>query len=174
MNITAVLGDSSPETAQESLAGMCHMRASSSVGQTPQHNYYHKHAFEFKSHSENNASYLIILTHVRSRFWWYGSRKSSSHEHLQTNWCVLSLRTGKMRSSQFSWNLEPEQITNSDYHKKVLIKCCILSCVIINNEKLLYIKILAMILVWSKKAITESSCTRRSCRETEEPVNNWL
>ena len=31
-----------------------------------------------------------------------------------------------------------------------------------------------MILVWNKKAIEESSRTRRSCRETEEPVNNWL
>ena len=31
-----------------------------------------------------------------------------------------------------------------------------------------------MILVWSRKAITESLHTRRSCRETEEPVNNWL
>ena len=33
---------------------------------------------------------------------------------------------------------------------------------------------LAMILVWSRKAIAESSRTRRCCRETEEPVNNWL
>ena len=32
----------------------------------------------------------------------------------------------------------------------------------------------AMILEWSRKAIAESSRTRRSCRETEEPVNNWL
>ena len=31
-----------------------------------------------------------------------------------------------------------------------------------------------LILVWSRKAIAESSRTRRSCRETEEPVNNWL
>ena len=31
-----------------------------------------------------------------------------------------------------------------------------------------------MILVWSRKAISESSRTRRSCRETEEPVNNRL
>ena len=31
-----------------------------------------------------------------------------------------------------------------------------------------------MIIVWSRKAIEESSRTRRSCRETEEPVNNWL
>ena len=31
-----------------------------------------------------------------------------------------------------------------------------------------------MILVWSRKAITESSRARRSCRETEEPVNNRL
>ena len=31
-----------------------------------------------------------------------------------------------------------------------------------------------MILVWSRKTIAESSCTRRSCRETDEPVNNWL
>ena len=31
-----------------------------------------------------------------------------------------------------------------------------------------------MILVWSRKAIAESSRTQRSCRETEEPVNNWL
>ena len=31
-----------------------------------------------------------------------------------------------------------------------------------------------MILVWSRKAIAKSSRTRRSCRETEEPVNNWL
>ena len=31
-----------------------------------------------------------------------------------------------------------------------------------------------MILVWSRKAIVESSRTRRSCRETEQPVNNWL
>ena len=30
-----------------------------------------------------------------------------------------------------------------------------------------------MILVWSRKAISESSRTRRSCRETEEPVNNY-
>ena len=30
-----------------------------------------------------------------------------------------------------------------------------------------------MILVWSRKAIAESSRTRRSCRETEEPVNNY-
>ena len=25
-----------------------------------------------------------------------------------------------------------------------------------------------------QKAIAESPCTRRSCRETDEPVNNWL
>ena len=31
-----------------------------------------------------------------------------------------------------------------------------------------------MILVWSRKAIAESLRTWRSCRETEEPVNNWL
>ena len=42
----------------------------------------------------------------------------------------------------------------------------------------MYIKIqdiflfLAMILVRSRKAIAESSRIRRSCRETEEPVNN--
>ena len=30
----------------------------------------------------------------------------------------------------------------------------------------------AMILVWSRKAISESSCTWRSSQETEEPVNN--
>ena len=29
-----------------------------------------------------------------------------------------------------------------------------------------------MILVWNRKAIAESSSTQRSCRETEEPVNN--
>ena len=28
--------------------------------------------------------------------------------------------------------------------------------------------------MWSRKPITESSHTRRSCPETEEPVNNWL
>ena len=31
-----------------------------------------------------------------------------------------------------------------------------------------------MIFVWSRKAIAEISCTRRNCRETEEPVKNWL
>ena len=31
-----------------------------------------------------------------------------------------------------------------------------------------------MILVWSRKAIAESSHPRKGCRETEEPVNNWL
>ena len=31
---------------------------------------------------------------------------------------------------------------------------------------------MAMILVWSRKAIPESSRTGRSCRETEEPVSN--
>ena len=31
-----------------------------------------------------------------------------------------------------------------------------------------------MILVWCRKAIAESSRTQRSCRETEEPVNDWL
>ena len=31
-----------------------------------------------------------------------------------------------------------------------------------------------MILVWSRKANTKSSCTRRSCWEMEEPVNNRL
>ena len=31
---------------------------------------------------------------------------------------------------------------------------------------------LVMILVWSRKAIAESSRTRMSCRETKEPVNN--
>ena len=31
-----------------------------------------------------------------------------------------------------------------------------------------------MILVWSRKVIAVCSHTRRSCREMEEPVNNWL
>ena len=31
-----------------------------------------------------------------------------------------------------------------------------------------------MILVWSRKAITGTSRTQRTCREMEEPVNNWL
>ena len=33
---------------------------------------------------------------------------------------------------------------------------------------------LVMIFVWSRKAFAESSRTRISCRETEEPVNNSL
>ena len=49
--------------------------------------------------------------------------------------------------------------------------CYILSCVFIKNEENVYIKIiflfLTMILVWSRKAIAESSRTRMSCREME-------
>ena len=59
--------------------------------------------------------------------------------------------------------------------------CCIVYRVVINNEEHLCIQkykiifsFLVMILVWSRKAIAESSSTRMSCRETEEPVNNWL
>ena len=49
-----------------------------------------------------------------------------------------------------------------------------------DNEEHVYIKIkdyilfFTMILVWSRRAILESSHSRRGQRELEEPVNEWL